>query len=998
MIVDIVKKGKGISKNKSARRLELIVGVILLLNLFFVGTTHDGTKVMYENAFDKDVTADDTKYVLWDMAHSNDGPASYSDLVDDLELIDFNITEFSDSEINASVLSQYNTLAIVQPRAAYSSIELTAIQDFVMNGGGLIVIGDYNVTVMDSLTTFAGFDWIYTGSGLIAGPVEVAHPVTFGAESCVFPSYGLKFNVTWPAIGLRETGGLHIFGAAQIGQGKVVCVGDDEVFRDSDIHEDDNFIMGRNSFTWASSAARTHDVWAHARVFFLNVKDSTNPITISVLNTGTSAEEYVVVRMFVDNQQVFADVIALFDTSTLVEYDYVWIPLESGISNVTVIVEPVPSEDWLSDNVHSSQVEVLDWFIEIYSDADFTSQGWPGSGTKEDPYRLDNLFMYAVYSFSQCIIIEDTSAHFIISNSSFAGQEVSTHDGIRMSNVTNGQIVNNTFSHFRYGIWGQEIYSSNFTNNTFIDSWRSLWLDLSYHNNIIENAFENNNDATTIYQSHFTTFENNTLQNNINGLVIEYRSNETEARWNRFIDNDQNALDDGEFDIFYENYWSNYTGIDADFDNFGDTPHPIPGLADNSDTHPIALPFEGPYVTWDDVPTDQFLYLGEEVSVQLNASAFAGIDSYWLNDTTYFGIDVLGLLSNNSLVPFGSYALEIRVYDGYSHYCSAEITIQIEDNESPEWIVDPVLQVVELGDAWTYDLDATDVSGLDTWWLNDTTRFSIDGEGVISMNYPLPVGNYWLQVRVNDTAGNTLISIFEVQIQDTQAPEWAYQPGNQQIPYGDAFSYSVSAIDLSGIDYYWVNDTINFDIDETGTITNLVSLDCGTYNLEIRAYDNYGHYCAAIIVISVVDDTLPSINHPTDIEYDEGDTGVSISWYPSDDNPVRYEIWRDDVLLRSGDWNISSEVIYIDVDGLSAGAYVYTVIVVDYGGHSTSDSVLVRVYETLTTTTTETTTTTTTAAPPLEMMSLVIGLGVGVMAASVIIILVLLRKGLIGKN
>jgi len=126
---------------------------------------------------------------------------------------------------------------------------------------------------------------------------------------------------------------------------------------------------------------------------------------------------------------------------------------------------------------------------------------------------------------------------------------------------------------------------------------------------------------------------------------------------------------------------------------------------------------------------------------------------------------------------------------------------------------------------------------------------------------------------------------------------------------------------------------------------------------------------------------------------------------------VRYEIWLDDTLLRSGDWNSSSEIIIISVDDLPAGVYVYTVIVVDYGEHFTSDSVLVRIYETSITTTTTTTKTetsttttstgsssTTTTAPPLEMMSLVFGLGVGVIATSVIIILVLLRKGSIRKT
>ena len=276
------------------------------------------------------------------------------------------------------------------------------------------------------------------------------------------------------------------------------------------------------------------------------------------------------------------------------------------------------------------------------------------------------------------------------------------------------------------------------------------------------------------------------------------------------------------------------------------------------------------------------------------------------------------------------------------------------------------------------------------------------------MNYQLPVGTYWLQVWVSDTAGNTLTGIFGVQIQDTQAPVWAYEPANQLLAYGSVLSYPVVAIDLSGIDHYWINDTVNFALDANGLITSQGILSCGSYGLEIRAYDNNGHYCIAMIEIAVIDATLPGIDHPEDIEYTVGDTGNSISWNPTDDNPVSYEIWRDDTLLLSGLWNSSSETITISIDGLVAGAYVYTIIVEDYGEHTSSDSVLVRVLpatttsttttSTTSTTTSSTTSTTTSTIQPPDLMSLVIGLGVGSATAVVVVVVVLLRKGMIKKS
>ncbi|GAG84057.1 unnamed protein product, partial [marine sediment metagenome] len=292
--------------------------------------------------------------------------------------------------------------------------------------------------------------------------------------------------------------------------------------------------------------------------------------------------------------------------------------------------------------------------------------------------------------------------------------------------------------------------------------------------------------------------------------------------------------------------------------------------------HPLALPFEGPYIDWDVIPPDVTVEYWQDVNIQLQVTAIAGIDYYWLNDTTYFSVDVFGVITNSSNLAFGTYPLEIRVYDSYGHYCTAVILISVQDNTPPEWVVAPTLQIVELAEVWTYDLDATDVSGLNVWGLNDTSRFFINSEGIISMNYMLPEGTYWLQVWVSDTVGNTLVGVFEVQVVDTQEPVWAYEPADQLLAYGNPFSYPVSAIDPSTIDYYWIDDAINFAIDGDGLIINNTILNCGVYSLEIRAYDIHGHYCIAVIEIAIVDVTVPSIDHPSDITYVEGETGHTI--------------------------------------------------------------------------------------------------------------------------
>jgi hypothetical protein len=71
---------------------------------------------------------------------------------------------------------------------------------------------------------------------------------------------------------------------------------------------------------------------------------------------------------------------------------------------------------------------------------------------------------------------------------------------------------------------------------------------------------------------------------------------------------------------------------------------------------------------------------------------------------------------------------------------------------------------ITLGESFYYDLNATDYSGIDQWWINDTVNFAIDADGTITNIKDLVVGDYGIQVNVNDTRGNTKTSMFTLTI------------------------------------------------------------------------------------------------------------------------------------------------------------------------------------------------------------------------------------------
>lgn len=86
---------------------------------------------------------------------------------------------------------------------------------------------------------------------------------------------------------------------------------------------------------------------------------------------------------------------------------------------------------------------------------------------------------------------------------------------------------------------------------------------------------------------------------------------------------------------------------------------------------------------------------------------------------------------------------------------------------------------------------------------------------------------------------------------DTDAPIWDQTPKDQIIEYGEYFSYDINASDISGIDYYWINDTSIFFINTEGLIVSITTLNLGQYWVEIRAYDPFDNFISTEIKITV---------------------------------------------------------------------------------------------------------------------------------------------------
>ncbi|MFW9977420.1 MAG: hypothetical protein ACFFEJ_04945 [Candidatus Thorarchaeota archaeon] len=153
--------------------------------------------------------------------------------------------------------------------------------------------------------------------------------------------------------------------------------------------------------------------------------------------------------------------------------------------------------------------------------------------------------------------------------------------------------------------------------------------------------------------------------------------------------------------------------------------------------------------------------------------------------------------------------------------------------------------------------------------------------------------------------------------------------------YDDSSGYYMVYLD----DVSFLNGTLNGG-DVNVTIT-LDDLELGVHRFNATFYDAGGNSTFDIVLVEVVDTTAPSIDSPDDVSYQEGTEGHTIQWSPSDVNPLNYEIYLDGVLILESAWDGGQ--ITFDIDGLTMGAYTYTIVVYDVKGHSVTDDVIVEV-------------------------------------------------------
>ncbi|MHA1902377.1 MAG: hypothetical protein ACXADL_00310 [Candidatus Thorarchaeota archaeon] len=182
----------------------------------------------------------------------------------------YNVSNNWNEPLDSGILDNYDVLALFFPQVEFTSGEVTAIHDFVDNGGGLLLVGvdtnpsGWNYTV-DNLNTISEPYGVTFNSERLFGQAArdsgdiVEHAITQDVSSLSIHSsaiWGCSLNVESPAISLATRSESPILAYNDDGNGRVVAVGYSGPFLEyrhfphEQVESDDHFQFSLNVIDW----------------------------------------------------------------------------------------------------------------------------------------------------------------------------------------------------------------------------------------------------------------------------------------------------------------------------------------------------------------------------------------------------------------------------------------------------------------------------------------------------------------------------------------------------------------------------------------------------------------------------------------------------------------------------------------------------------------------------------------------------------------------------
>jgi parallel beta-helix repeat protein len=614
----------------------------------------------------------------------------------------------------------------------------------------------------------------------------------------------------------------------------------------------------------------------------------------------------------------------------------------AGESKIACI-QPVNVKQ-LSDSLYSQHDK-----IGIFRNSDFEYDGFPGSGTEEDPYIIEWLNITTGKNSDSCIIIQDVTAHWIVRNCFLKSYSARS---LKLTNSVNGLIESCIMTTYP-GSSGSNIYTRwandiEIVNNTITDNGAGIYITESSQIRIINNTISRNYNGINIASSSFCNIANNTVVSNTNTGLNFDNANNCNVTNNMIENNDEDGIVSGSStSLRISNNSISWNG------NYGMFCAKIPDsvIYGNSILNNSIV---GLYITSGN-PSNQMQIVSNNI-LNNTADVIVGpcpdllFHNNWLGEVIDDGYDNQW----DDGISRGNYWND---YDGSGNY-SVPGTANSIDRYPFSWGDVPFLDhPVDIN----YEIGSE--SNQLIWHPSDSSpdSFIVFKDGAVNQSGVwggtdiildidgLSVGSYNYTLVVNDTLGHSALDTAMVNVYPV-APPSIDSPDDVQYELGwtgYTVTWNVSDLTPSWYDLYKNQVGIASGIWDGSQIRVIVDgLDVGAYNYTLVVFDLFNNSGTDSVWVIVTEDvTSPTINSPDNFGYELGTTGYDISWSPFDLNPAKYNVLKNGSTIETGIWNGS--LIVVTVDGLWIGKHNYTIIVYDVANNTAVDFVFVNVTDTI---------------------------------------------------
>jgi hypothetical protein len=370
------------------------------------------------------------RWVLWDTMHVNPGAVNeyYTSSHQLLRNEGFTVHDSGNAVLSSQLLSGYDILVLMTPEKDYSSSEIADVQEWVRQGGSLLVVVGSDFTwTLRYLTVPYGIQIYRDNYGQAIATDLVKHPITDGVSS-LYTATAQRLEASSPSqeIAWTHRGSLH-FGLVCADENReIVAIGDKNMITNEGIGRYDNERLFMNIFHWlAIRHVYEHEVAATLEVPTFIQRGQSAIISATVRNKGSEEETDVKAFLWVSGEEVQLIDILHLQSGEPYTFEYSWSPTTDADFNITAYVCPVAGESLTANNLATAAVPVFYYERHYYANLWAESSvpmGWHSDGGSW-PYTLT--FDFPLYNHVYRTIYVSTDGLITFAGTSRA-QDIST--------------------------------------------------------------------------------------------------------------------------------------------------------------------------------------------------------------------------------------------------------------------------------------------------------------------------------------------------------------------------------------------------------------------------------------------------------------------------------------------------------------------------------------------------------------------------------------------